>query len=1006
MPNCPEIIKINHDKGFVDGHMQTNEFTLDMNNNGSPPDRFEWDWGDESRNTITTGPSATHTFVRPVLHDTPATVTVKASGPGNCETTKVVSPLLNSPHSPPPPLPHMCILDDYLISETETTITFDFDVRTYSRPLYPNYEWDWGDGSTKTRTSAPTSTHTFNKPVGQDQDLIIIVSGWDANWECDTYSKFPFTLKAIECPTIDIINQTETGRTLFTQEKQFSLELTTNGITPSEYEWDWGDGNDITKTTVPQATHVYQRPIGSDKIFQVEVAANGLGNCDPTQTTDVKVDGTCPELININRNSGPADTTDTTYTVNVTAIFKEDFNAESVTWDWGDGTQGPATDLATSHTYDRPAGDSEARTITATANGPNGCTSVITTQVSVPGVCPAISNIEVSYAEIEQSIQSVSFQVEVSPASIQPTAFRWDFGDGSPPTETNTATTSHSYNRPPGDEETYTVTVTSSGPDECGDEQTVAVSIKGVCPELKLSHVLGEEKGILQTVTFTVEVEGPKPGQFIWDWGDGSPAETLTSLTASHDFKRMHGDATSTYTITVNASGPDSCITTVGKTIDLLPISCPTISGLSHEEKLSGLDVQATFTIEVSGEGAPTVYEWNWGDGSPKLKTTELSLTHVYLRPGGNSKKYQVTVTAIGPGSCESSKETEIEVPGICPRLTGLQYVLAEPEGKKQKVDFTAFVEMGEPDSYTWHWGDGSEPETTKEPTNSHSYSREVGEDGKFEARVIANGPDDCSADGNVTVIIEDIPCPELTGMTVDIIEKRADSISVNAKATVKNGTPTKYVWSWGDGTTSETKVPNAGYAYDRGDKVLTCPVSVTAFGPESCESTAKSQVTIPAKEVVVVPLLCRLMNWIVAYLVAVTAGILVVCYVDEVCDATADSGLLVLTAIMVILSIASIALWYMYRKGACPPKTCDWYAVGWSSLFTMTAVGFYTFHHCGGNSWIAAVIFFLIGGLFGYLWFTKCETKSRTMVFLLYVAIFVVASLISIFAVADSFLS
>ena len=147
-------------------------------------------------------------------------------------------------------------------------------------------------------------------------------------------------------------------------------------------------------------------------------------------------------------------------------------------------------------------------------------------------------------------------------------------------------------------------------------------------------------------------------------------------------------------------------------------------------------------------------------------------------------------------------------------------------------------------------------------------------------------------------------------------------------------------------------------------------------------------------------------MNWIVAYLIAVTAGVLLVFYVDNACGATANGGLTTLSVIMVVLSIASVLLWIMYRKGLCPPKACDWYAVGWSAMFTMTATAFYSMSCCGSGGWVVGLIFFVLGAGFAYLWFTKCAVNSRVQTFLLYVAIFVVASLISVFAVANSFLA
>ena len=1005
MPNCPQITQIRHNKGYVAGHMHTIDFEIDLTNGNPPPDRYEWDWGDEARNTTTTEARASHTYIRPVTDDTPVTVTVKAIGPGACETVATVSPMLFGPHNPPPPIPHMAILDEYLISETETTVTYEFDVRTFSSPKFTYFEWDWGDGSPKSSSDAPTSSHTFAKPLGQDLNLTITVSGWFVHFGSpDSYSRFPFALRSIPCPTIDKINESETGRTLRTQEKQFSLELTTYGITPQQFEWSWGDGTPHTISTTPQATHVYQRPLGSGASAPLTVSIQGLPHCAPVLSHQVALDGTCPRIIRIETSALAQDATDTSYKVSAVAVLEEDFLHESYEWDWGDGSPNTTTAVPTAtHTYTRPAGDAETKILTLTGTGPGGCSSGQSTTVSVPGLCPAIAQIMVSYGDLSAGTQTVHFEAILVP-DIAADSFSWDWGDGTPVQESPGPKISHAYKRPPGSEQNRTVKVSSSGPDSCSSQSETLVVIPGICPKLELSYQLGPEKGNLQQVDFVLKVtEGPDPVGLTWTWGDGETTQT-SGLTASHDFARPYGSTGASYQVSVLAKGPDICEATVGAQVLIPAIPCPSIVKISHQDKLSDIDVEVTFQIEVSG-AAPAYYEWTWGDGTANITTDQLTITHAYSREGGRSRKYTASVRSLGPGSCESTAQAELEIPGICPRITGLQYVLADPVGNQQKADFTAFVQMGSPDSYTWHWGDGSATETTTSHQASHSFLRKTGQETQYEVRVIARGPDDCEADGQVIVTIPAIPCPQVTTLTATITETHNSSVSVTAKATVTDGTPDKYLWNWGDGTTSETTIANTVHSYERGNAVQASTLSVKTSGPGSCESTASTQVSIPAIEIPVVPLICRLMGWIVAYLVAVTAGILVVRYVDGSCDAAANGGLTTLAVIMTLLTLGSIAIWYLYRKGLCPPKAGDWYGIGWTTLFTMTATAFYSGSCCGPNGWIAGLVFFVLGGILAYLWFARYAGQNRVQAFIVYIAIFVVASLISIFAVANSFL-
>jgi hypothetical protein len=523
---------------------------------------------------------------------------------------------------------------------------------------------------------------------------------------------------------------------------------------------------------------------------------------------------------------------------------------------------------------------------------------------------------------------------------------------------------------------------------------------------VELGYQLAQEKGNLQQVDFELKVlEGPVPESITWTWGDGTTKKT-TGLTVSHDFARSFGSVGASYQVSAMATGPDICEVTASKEIIIPAIPCPSIVKITHQEKVSDIDVAASFTLEVSGV-TPAYYEWTWGDGTANITTDQLTITHAYAREGGKEHTYTARVRLVGPGSCESSAQTEIVIPGICPRVTGVQYVLADVVGNKQKANFTISTDFATPDSFIWHWGDGSAPETTATNQVSHAFVRETGKDTQYQVRVVAQGPGTCEADGTVSVTIGSVPCPQLSAMTAQITETRETSVSVTAKATVTGGNPEKYLWNWGDGTTAETTAPTATHSYPRKASIQATQVSVTANGPGTCESKAQAQVSIPATELPPqVPLLCRLMNWIVAYLVSVTTGVLLVLYVDNSCDAETNGGLAILSGILVVLSVGAIALWMVFRNRLCPPKACDWYAVGWTAMFTMTATAFYTMGCCGPNSWVSGLVFLILGGLFAYLWFTKCAVNSRALHFLLYVGIFVIASLISLFLVGNSFLA
>jgi len=83
----------------------------------------------------------------------------------------------------------------------------------------------------------------------------------------------------VECPSITSFTTTNTRR----EESSLvaTFEVTTEGIEPEKYIWDFGDGS-TTETTTPTAEHTYPCKEGEDVTFEVTVTVNPhqLGRLD------------------------------------------------------------------------------------------------------------------------------------------------------------------------------------------------------------------------------------------------------------------------------------------------------------------------------------------------------------------------------------------------------------------------------------------------------------------------------------------------------------------------------------------------------------------------------------------------------------------------------------------------------------------------------------------------------------------------------------------------------
>ncbi|MEM8891451.1 MAG: hypothetical protein AAGD28_25960, partial [Bacteroidota bacterium] len=108
--------------------------------------------------------------------------------------------------------------------------------------------------------------------------------------------------------------------------------------------------------------------------------------------------------------------------------------------------------------------------------------------------------------------------------------------------------------------------------------------------------------------------------------------------------------------------------------------------------------VKATFHIRVEGEGAEE-FNWEFGDGSPAEKTTELVIHHSYERPFGDDLRLNVSVSSTGPDQCGDSDTITITIPGReHPALESVEEDKREKSQDKKEttIDFVAKLEKAD----------------------------------------------------------------------------------------------------------------------------------------------------------------------------------------------------------------------------------------------------------------------------------------------------------------------
>ncbi|MBN1801065.1 MAG: right-handed parallel beta-helix repeat-containing protein, partial [Candidatus Lokiarchaeota archaeon] len=129
---------------------------------------------------------------------------------------------------------------------------------------------------------------------------------------------------------------------------------------------------------------------------------------------------------------------------------------------------------------------------------------------------------------------------------------------------------------------------------------------------------------------------------YSWNFGDGTPELTTTTLTTSHSYT-----IAGIYTVTLNVSDANGdwdeevklfYITVLEAHVDIFPEADFYANATTINE---GDIVQ--FTFNGTEGNTPPLYSWNFGDGTPELTTTTPTTSHTYAIAGIYTVKLNVT---------------------------------------------------------------------------------------------------------------------------------------------------------------------------------------------------------------------------------------------------------------------------------------------------------------------------------------------------------------------------
>jgi PKD repeat protein len=358
--------------------------------------------------------------------------------------------------------------------------------------------------------------------------------------------------------------------------------------------------------------------------------------------------------------------------------------ADSIVWDFGDGSPVVSDALITTHVF----ASRGPKSISLTAfNFATGCFETVTNNITI---AEPIAN-----ATYANDTSCYGVPVMFSNQSQDSQVVLWSFGDGSTSGANNP---SYTYNLPG----LYTSKLLITDINGCKDSLTTTINIQGPLPDFVADTLFGCRPF---AVVFTDNtVSDSTLTNWLWNFGDGSPLAPAISATIAHTYT-----ASGTYNVTMSVTDKNGCLKAVTKT-NYIEVTYPAPSIVA--DTFACVGEQVLFNAAATQVSGPASFIWDFGDGSP-LGSGAL-VSHSYS--SGNT--YTLSLTVTDKYGCDSTVYHILQIQN--PTVAFTYSVITEGCGVSQ-IQFTDQTVGLSLSTWRWDFGDLG---TAIQQNPAHTYTQ------------------------------------------------------------------------------------------------------------------------------------------------------------------------------------------------------------------------------------------------------------------------------------------
>jgi PKD repeat protein len=361
-------------------------------------------------------------------------------------------------------------------------------------------------------------------------------------------------------------------------------------------------------------------------------------------------------------------------------------------------------------------------------------------------------------------------------------SYSWEFGDGGLSTSQNPPHTYTNYG-------TFNVKLTIVNSNGCIKDTTKQVIVHPLpIPEFSftspncagavvcftnLSHTVTGYLGWINT--------------WVWDFGDGSPAVTITFPGVPDVCHTFAGVALS-HIVRLTVTTTDGCTDFIEHAVTSIPAPVANFGfpGITCANQL----VQFTDLSQLNGGGSIISWDWNFGDGITGVNNTSTAQNPAHLFSAAGT--FSVTLIVKNTSGCQ---DTILKTVTVSP--LPVANFTADTACLGQVTTFTNTSSPPLPANlinYTWDFGDGG---SSILPNPTHIYTTY----GIMTVKLTITNSNGCVKDTTKQVLVHPLPIPAFTYTTPNCLGAVVQYTNLSTTVVGYLGSIVTWVWDFGDGS-------------------------------------------------------------------------------------------------------------------------------------------------------------------------------------------------------------